>query len=84
LGTRDTINKLTPRSASLSDGSPGVKTENKYVPSHYTEQNHKIMAQFQYVGITVTNCINERMKGRLNMENACYHSSKAFVFPLAI
>jgi hypothetical protein len=40
------------------------------------------MAQFRYLGTTVTNqnLIQEENKGRLNSGNVCYHSAQNFLY----
>jgi hypothetical protein len=40
--------------------------------------------KFRYLGTTLAgqNCMQEVIKSRVNLGNACYHSS--FVFPLAV
>jgi hypothetical protein len=44
------------------------------------------VAKFRYLGTTLTvqNCMQEEIKSRLNLGNACYHSVQSFIFPPAV
>jgi hypothetical protein len=44
------------------------------------------VAEFKYLETTLTDqyCMNEEIKGRLKLRNACYHSVQSFVFPPAL
>jgi hypothetical protein len=72
--------------------------KNKYILlscQQNAEQNHDIktanrsfenVAQFRYFGTTITNqyFIQEEIKRRLNLSNACYHSVQNFFFSSAV
>jgi hypothetical protein len=44
------------------------------------------VAKFRYLGTTLTDqgCMQEEIKSRLNLENACFHLVQSFVFPPAV
>jgi hypothetical protein len=62
------------------------KIKYMFMPHHHNaRQNHNIkthnqffkyVTNFKYLGMTVTNqnCIREKIKNRLNLGNACFHS----------
>ena len=54
-----------------------VKTDNSSIER---------VEEFKYLGTTLTdqNSIQEELKSRLRLRNACYHSLQSFVFQVAI
>jgi hypothetical protein len=80
----DNINTIKKNTGTLIDASKEVGLEVNAERTKYTHQNPDIkitnrsfenMAQFIYLGTTVTNqnLIQEEIKRRLNSGNACYH-----------
>jgi hypothetical protein len=91
----DTIKKntepLIDASAKVGPEVNAEKTKYMLLPHHqYAGQNHDIkianrsfenVAQFKYLGMTVTNqnLIHEEIRRRMNLGNACYHSVQSLL-----